>query len=97
MRRFDFLLIALLATVPLARGFAAEDGFKTIHVADLAAMMAKPGAKLSIFDADPPSVRKNEGIIPGAKLLSSSSGYDVAKELPPEKDAKLVFYCHNTF
>jgi rhodanese-related sulfurtransferase len=37
--------------------------------------------------------RAREGVIPGAVLLSSDNEYDVAKELPPRKDARLVFYC----
>jgi len=71
-------------------------GFKIIHVSDLAAMMAKPGSKVMVFDANPPDVRESEGIIPGAHLLPSSSHYDVATELPPDKNRPLVFYCHNT-
>ena len=31
--------------------------------------------------------------MPGAKLLSSSDGYDLSKELPADKKAPLVFYC----
>ena len=33
------------------------------------------------------------GVIPGAHLLTSDDKYDVAKELPRNKSAKLVFYC----
>ena len=73
-----------------------DQGFKLIHVADLAAMMAKPGSKVMVFDANPPDVRQTEGIIPGAHLLPSAGHYDVATELPPNKNTPLVFYCHNT-
>ncbi len=72
-----------------------DQGFKTIHVSDLASMMAKPGSKVMVFDANPPDLRDSEGIIPGSHLLASSSHYDVASELPPGKDTPLVFYCHN--
>jgi len=41
-------------------------------------------------------VREKEGVIPGAKLLSSSRSY-VLSDLPGPKDSKLVFYCHNTY
>ena len=97
MRRFGFLLIGLLATALLGRGFAAEgaDGLKLIHVDDLASLLAKWPANLAVYDANPPKTREREGIILGAKLLSSSRDYDVAKELPREKNAKLVFYCAN--
>lgn len=45
-------------------------------------------------DANGKELRSKAGVIPGAVLLTSSSQYDV-KELPANKDAKLVFYCAN--
>jgi rhodanese-related sulfurtransferase len=72
-----------------------QDNFQLIHVDDLAKLMADPNAHVHVFDADPPHVRKTEGMIPGARPLSSDSHYDVAEELPASKNAKLVFYCHN--
>jgi hypothetical protein len=74
-----------------------DSGFKVIHVADLAAMRAKPDSKVMVFDANPPDVREEEGIVPGAHLLSSSGHYDVASTLPADKNTPLVFYCHNTY
>jgi rhodanese-related sulfurtransferase len=41
-------------------------------------------------------LRSTSGVIPGAHLLSSDDKYDVATTLPPEKNAKLVFYCADT-
>ncbi len=73
-----------------------DQGFRIIHVADLAALMAKPGSEVMVFDANPVDVRETEGVIPGAHLLPSSSGWDVGTELPPNKNTPLVFYCHNT-
>ncbi len=70
-----------------------KDSFKIIHVAELAALMVQ--GHVMIFDANPPDVRIEEGVIPGAHLLPSASHYDVATELPAVKNAKLVFYCHN--
>jgi hypothetical protein len=74
-----------------------DSGFKIIHVEDLASMMAKPNSKVMVFDANPPDVRVEEGIIPGAYLLSSSGDYDVATTLPRDKNTPIVFYCHNTY
>jgi len=71
------------------------DNFQLIHVDDLAKLMGDPNAHVRLFDADGPQVRKTEGMIPGARPLSSDSHYDVAEELPSNKNAKLVFYCHN--
>jgi len=72
-----------------------RDNFQLIHVDDLATLMADPNAHVHLFDADGPKVRKTEGMIPGARPLSSDSHYDVAEELPSNKKAKLVFYCHD--
>ena len=94
------LCAAFLSVAPVYAGawdFLAnheKDSFKIIHVADLSALMAQ--GHVTILDANPADVRANEGVIPGARLLPSSSHYDVATELPASKTAKLVFYCHNT-
>ena len=50
--------------------------------------------KATAVDANGKSTRANEGVIPGAVLLTSSSQYAV-EELPKAKDTKLVFYCAN--
>jgi rhodanese-related sulfurtransferase len=73
-----------------------DSGFKMIHSQDLASMMAKPDSKVMVFDANSPDVRHDEGIIPGAHLLASSSHYDVGTTLPPDKNTPIVFYCHDT-
>src|SRR5579864_9340509 len=68
------------------------DQFQVIHVADLAKLMAEPSTKVQIFDANHPATRERFGIIPGAHMLSSYDNYDAAKELPADKNTKLVFY-----
>jgi rhodanese-related sulfurtransferase len=76
-----------------ARG--VEDSFGTITVEEVSALIAQVDAKVVILDVNREELRAEVGIIPGAKLLSSSTEYDVAKELPAAKDTKLVFYCAN--
>jgi hypothetical protein len=80
----------------LLTGKHFDDKFKLIHVGDLAGMRADPGSQVAIFDANVQSTREKYGVIPGARLLSSYDDYDVAKELPSAKNARLVFYCANT-
>lgn len=75
---------------------AEHDNFKLIRTAELAALRADPNSHVIIFDANVPSERAQYGVIPGARLLPSADHYDVAAELPPNKDARLVFYCANT-
>jgi len=71
------------------------DNIKKIHVADLAAMMRDSSVHFYLYDVNLHDTRVQYGIIPGARLLSSADNYDVARELPPDKHAKLVFYCTN--
>jgi len=71
------------------------DHFKLIHVADLAALRADPNSHVVILDANVEDTRERYGIIPRARLLTSYDNYDVATELPPGRNAKLVFYCAN--
>jgi hypothetical protein len=80
-----------LSLTELLGGSAEKDNFKVIHVADLKALMG--GGKVQVFDANGPETREKWGVIPGAKLLSSSDDYDIATTLPSNKDTKLVFYC----
>jgi rhodanese-related sulfurtransferase len=92
------LLPAVFVLAVLGSGTATaapDDNFKLIHVNDLVALRAAPNAAVTVLDANAPDFRAREGVIPGAVLLSSDKEYDVAKELPPRKDARLVFYCAN--
>ncbi|MGO9453155.1 MAG: rhodanese-like domain-containing protein [Candidatus Binataceae bacterium] len=72
-----------------------KDSFQIIGANQLAKLMANPDSHLYIYDANPPDVRKSEGMIPGALPLTSAGHYDVAQVLPSNKNAKIVFYCHN--
>ena len=73
----------------------ADDDFKLIHVADLAELESDPNSHVIVLDANVESTREEYGVIPGARLLPSSDNYVVATELPPARNAKLVFYCAN--
>lgn len=65
---------------------------KVLQVAEVESLVKSK--KAHVFDANGKATREKEGVVPGAKLLSSGQ-YDTAKELPAAKDAKLVFYCGN--
>jgi len=85
------LMLALLSGLPSG----AADKFKLIHAEDLAALLAQK-SPVVVYDVNTPEFRAKKGIVPGARLLSSSGEYDVAKELPADKGTPLVFYCANT-
>jgi len=80
----------------LLTGKRADDTFKIIRVDDLVALRADPNSHIVIFDANVEDTRNKYGVIPGARLLTTYDHYNVATELPPAKNAKLVFYCANT-
>lgn len=92
MRYFIALSLAL---VSLSSAMAA-DSFKLIHVEQLDQMLKATDAKVQVLDANSADTRNLAGVIPGAKLLSSSSKFDVSAELPADKNTTLVFYCANT-
>lgn len=88
-------LLSLLALLLVPVFAHAEDApkFKLIHVDDLVKLQQDPRSRVQVFDANDAEFRAQNGIIPGAKLLSSFNKYDVARELPADKKTPLVFYC----
>ena len=99
MKKIIFITTLMLTFTALAHKgapYSAEkDKFKLIHVNDLAQLIEakKP---IYIYDANPDKVRKDEGLILGAKTLETAIQFDTGKVLPPNKKAKLIFYCHST-
>lgn len=72
----------------------AKSDFKLATIAQVADLQKEK--KVTVLDANNADFRKQNGVIPGAVLLTHFQNYDAAKELPAAKDAKLVFYCANT-
>ncbi|WP_224249260.1 rhodanese-like domain-containing protein [Hyalangium gracile] len=67
---------------------------KSVTITEVASLQKEK--KATVVDANFEQFRKDNGIIPGAVLLTSFNKYDAARELPATKDTKLVFYCANT-
>jgi rhodanese-related sulfurtransferase len=70
---------------------AAVSKPKEVTVAQ--AVELQKSSKAKAVDANSTDFRAKNGVIPGAILLTSSSTYDAAKELPQTKDSNLLFYC----
>jgi rhodanese-related sulfurtransferase len=73
---------------------AAAPTVKSLTITEVASLQKEK--KATVLDANFEQFRQENGVIPGALLLTSFNKYDAAKELPAAKDAKLVFYCANT-
>jgi rhodanese-related sulfurtransferase len=87
------LLSTLSLALILTFGCKADTtGLSTLTVLELSGLL-EDGAQVLMYDANSQKTRDKYGIIPGAILLSHYSDYDAAKELPPTKSQKLVFYC----
>lgn len=71
----------------------SQEWSKELSVTDVAALLEAKRA--TVLDANDADTRKEQGVVPGAVLLSSSRDYAFS-ELPPAKDTKLVFYCGGT-
>jgi len=89
------LTLAVVLVSGLALAAQSKDKFRLIEISDLESMQKDTRASVTILDANDAEFRQKNGVIPGARLLSSSEHYDVNKELPAAKDAPLVFYCSN--
>jgi hypothetical protein len=61
-----------------------------ISVADVAAGLE--AKQLTVLDCNGESTRKRVGVLPGAILVDDEETF-TASILPPDKTAKLVFYC----
>jgi len=71
----------------------AQEWSKELAVPEVATLLQTKSA--TVLDANDADTRKEQGVVPGAVLLSSSRDYALS-ELPPSKDTKLVFYCGGT-
>jgi rhodanese-related sulfurtransferase len=63
---------------------------KVVSVPEVAAWVR--GSSATLVDANSPETRREQGIVPEARLLSGSRDYAVS-ELPVDRTTKLVFYC----
>jgi rhodanese-related sulfurtransferase len=69
---------------------SAEFSAKEVTVAEVATFIKDKTA--TIVDANGPDTRQEQGVVPGAILLTGSHDYALS-QLPAAKDTKLVFYC----
>jgi rhodanese-related sulfurtransferase len=94
MTRSAILTLGLALVPALTVAAESKEKFQLIDVAQLEELQKDTRTPVTLLDANDPEFREKNGIIPGAKLLSSFDAYDL-KELPETKDAPLVFYCSN--
>ena len=89
MKTLSALLLAVFVCVPfVARG--SDTGFGSLTPQEVAAKLKQKN--VYVFDNNDPAVYK-DAHVPGARWLHPSE-YD-AKSLPADKNATLIFYCHN--
>ncbi len=93
------IAIATSFVVPTAALACEGDSHQAKAAAPVKATVAEvaqwqKAKQVTPIDANTPETREKYGIIPGAVLLTSSASFE-AKELPADKNAKLVFYCSN--
>jgi hypothetical protein len=95
MKSLPRLAVGVLLAAGLAVAAEPKEKFRLIEVPELEAMQKDARAPVTVLDANDVEFRQKNGVIPGAKLLSSFKDYDLKKELPANHDAPLVFYCSN--
>lgn len=84
----------LVSWVSAMLAFGAEP-FRVISIAELESVLKGNAQDVYLYDINVESTRNHVGIIPQSILLSSSSRYEVKKELPADKKSHLIFYCAN--
>jgi len=77
-------------SAPAAR---TEASIRELSVTEVATLVQSKS--VTVVDANDAETRQDQGVVPGAVLLTSSREYAVS-ELPASKDTKLVFYCGGT-
>jgi len=95
MKSFPRLAVGVLLAAGLAVAAEPKEKFRLIEVPELEAMQKDARTPVTVLDANDVEFRQKNGVIPGARLLSSFKDYDLKKELPANHDAPLVFYCSN--
>jgi rhodanese-related sulfurtransferase len=92
--RLVFGPLAVIAFALAGCSGESEAAIPVLSVGQVASMLER--GEITPVDANGDETRRERGTLPGARLLSSSSQYDPAAELPADKSAALVFYCGNT-
>ncbi len=94
-RPFAALTLALSLVFAAACG---EEGEAAAPIPELAVAEVATrfeAGELVAVDANSAETRAERGVIPGARLLTSSGTFDPAAELPADPATELVFYCAN--
>ncbi|ACG73442.1 rhodanese-like protein [Anaeromyxobacter sp. K] len=93
MIRFLRLTVVAAAALAASAGIARAEGapYREASVDEVARLLGTPGVR--VFDANGPETYA-KAHLPGATLIAYRT-YE-ARELPPDRDAPLVFYCKNT-
>ncbi len=96
-RHLFVILLASIAALALFGGSgtssaAPPDELKPLTVDQVAARLAAKDGKPFIYDNNPKESWV-KGHVPGAKWLDDESV--TAADLPADKSATLIFYCHN--
>lgn len=89
------VLFGVLSSILVAAGCSEESAPIPEVSVERASAMFEAGEAVAV-DANGASTRAEHGVVPGARLLTSSGSYDPAAELPADHATALVFYCGNT-
>ena len=92
--RSALVLLLLLFAAVHAGCRADTTGLSTLTVEELS-KLRDSGADLVVCDANNTKTRGEEGVIPGAVLLTSYRDFDATLELPADPSKQVVFYCHS--
>jgi len=93
-RPLPLIAIFCLAALAGCTEDTDADPIPELTVARVASLL-EAGEAVAV-DANGDETRSERGVVPNARLLTSSSTYDPEAELPSDHATTLVFYCANT-
>jgi len=90
--RKTLLSVAVVAVALAAQACMSSGKYKELGVEEVAQLQST--TPVTFVDANTADFRKENGVIPGAIILTDSSKYELSA-LPADKAGALVFYCSN--
>ena len=91
---FGLLIVFSSSGIAWTLGSNLHDAFPDLTPHEVSSLITDD--QTYIYDVNTISYRTAKGIVPGAITLKNYN-YNTTKKLPTDKDAKLVFYCSNTY
>jgi rhodanese-related sulfurtransferase len=94
MKKLSLTLALTAGVFAISTGVWGITPEQKISAPDLQKLLEAKTPSIAVYDANSDDIRAKDGMVPGAKKLSSYRKYALT-ELPQDKSTMAVFYCYN--